>query len=191
MSYEISIDEYFQSLQQGEEKGFAYFFHEYYKALYYFATRLLPDDALAEDAVEESFIKLYEKRNTIQSAQTIKGFLYTTVRHACLDKLAQQKSREVHHQHILYAHDKSESSSFEDLIKTETWALVLKAMEDLTPATKKVFQLHYLEGKSYEEIATQLGRSKETIRKQKQQGLIFLRKKLIPVLISIFIPGIF
>ena len=174
-----SIDIIFLSFKNGEEKGFAFFFNLHYKALHYFAMGLLKDEALAEDVVETSFLKLYEKRTTIQSAITIKSFLYTTVRNHCLDKIKQQKRRKAHNKSFAYLQDNFEFISFKEEIKTQTLAIVLEAIEELPPVTQKVFKLFYLEGKSYDQIAEELNRSKETIRSQKKNGLTMIRKKLL------------
>jgi RNA polymerase sigma-70 factor (family 1) len=171
--------DYFISFQKGEEKGFANYFKLHHKPLLYFATRLVKDSALAEDLVEDSFLKLFEKRNTIQSEDTLKGFLFTTVRNACLDKIKQQKLRSVHNIQYAYLTETIKKTVVEEMIRTETFALILKAIEDLPPATQKVFKLFYLEEKSYDEIAAHLNRADGTIRNQKKQALQMLRKKLL------------
>jgi len=181
----LLVEDAFTALQNGEEKGFAHFFHLHYRSLNFFAGRLLKDEALAEDVVAESFLKLFEKRATVQSEATLKSFLYTTVRNACLDKLEHLKVKAKHQKETAYLSKPTERSMEDELIRTETLSIVLKAMEELPPATRKVFQLHYIEGKSYDEISKQLNRSKETIRKQKQQGLLFLKRKLLLILIVV------
>lgn len=180
-----TIHDLFTSFQRGEETGYAYFFHAYYRSVFYFANSLLKDDNLAEDTVADCFLKLYQKRETIQSESTVKSFLYTAVRNACMDSLRKQKVRSRNQQDIAYLQDTIEASAAEHLIRTETLSLILSAIEELPPASRTVFKLHYLEGLSYDEIADQLGRSKETIRKQKQYGLQVLRGKLsgLPILV--------
>jgi len=173
-----NVQDLFASFQRGEERGYAHFFHTHYKALFFYANGLLKDEEAAEDTVADCFLKLYEKRTTIQAAATVKSFLYTTVRNACLDKLRQQKVRSMHHAGLAYLQEKTEASAAEHLLRTETLSLILAAIESLPPASRAVFKLYYLEGKSYEEIAQELGRSKETVRKQKHYGLTVLRGKL-------------
>jgi len=90
-----------------------------------------------------------------------------------------------HQKETAYLSKPAERSMEDDLIRAETLSIVLKAMEKLPPATRKVFQLYYIEGKSYDEISKQLNRSKETIRKQKQQGILFLKRKLLLILIVV------
>lgn len=173
-----TIQELFLSFQRGEKKGFAHFFNAHYRAVHFFAAGLLKDEILAEDIVADCFVKLYEKRATIQSAATVKAFLYATVRNACFDALRKEKVRAAHRSDLAHAGEEWEASAHEHLVRTETFSLILNAIEDLPPASRTVFKLYYLEGKSYDEIASHLGRSKETVRKQRQYGLTFLRSKL-------------
>lgn len=172
-----SIEEYFQSFQNGEEKGFAYFFRSYHKQLLYFAQKLVHKKQIAEDIVEDGFLKLLENRCSIQAASTIKPFLYSTIRNACVDKLRREKTQADRSRQLFYLQDEEEQSSLEYLIRTETIALILAAIEELPSATQNVIRLHYLEEKSYDEMAKELNRSKETIRKQKKAGLVFLQKR--------------
>jgi len=65
------------------------------------------------------------------------------------------------------------------MLRAETWGRVLKALEELPPATKKVFHMLFIEGKTYSEIAKETGRSKEALRKQKKLGLIMLKGILL------------
>jgi RNA polymerase sigma-70 factor (family 1) len=175
--------DYFISFQKGEEKGFAYYFKLHHKPLLYFATRLVKDSALAEDVVEECFIKFFEKRETLQSPGTVKGFLYTIVRNSCLEQIEKLKVRQGHHSKIEYLQNITESTIAEALIRTETLAIIYRAIEQLPPASQRVFKLFYLEGKSYDEIAEKLNRSKNTIKNQKKHALILLRKKLLFIVV--------
>lgn len=168
----------FISFVRGEEKGFAYFFHLYYKALHFFANKYVSDDALAEDIVEDSFVKFFERRASIQAAKGVKNFLYTTVRNACIDKIRQQKNRAGHNKKFSYLQNESETALADGLTRIEILSLVLKAIEELPPASRNVFKLYYLKGKGCDEIATELGRSIETVRNQKHYCLKVLRKKI-------------
>src|SRR6185436_5676399 len=83
------------SFQRGEEKGFTWFFNELYGSLHYYAFRLLNDKPSAEDAVENSFIKIWERRSGFHHPNVIKAWLYTTVHNDCLNKLQAFKAKGV------------------------------------------------------------------------------------------------
>jgi RNA polymerase sigma-70 factor (ECF subfamily) len=184
---DYSAGDYFLSFQKGEEQGFNYFFYLHYRPLVFFANRLLKDEPLAEDVVENSFLKLFEKRNSIQSQFTIKGFLYASVRNGCLDKIRQQKIRQAHNKSFAYLQESFEEMSTKEIIRTESLSVVLEAIEELPPASQRVFKMYYLEGKNYDQIAIELGRSRETVKTQKKMALSALRKKLLFFLLFFFL----
>ena len=60
-------------LQSGDEKALQSLFQLYYRPLCFFATRLLKDQLSGEDIVEESFLKLWQRRNDFKNLQNIKS----------------------------------------------------------------------------------------------------------------------
>ena len=62
--------DYLISFRNGEQEGFNYFFTIYYKSVYFFAVNYVKDSAAAEDIVENSFIKLWEKKNSINLGES-------------------------------------------------------------------------------------------------------------------------
>ena len=173
----FSEREFFSSFQQGEEKGFAHYFHQYYNTMLFFADGIIKDKDAAKDIVEESFLRLWEKRQTLQSQGFIKSYLYSTVKNFCLQKIRNEKRHKLHHERIHYLSDKLASSAHEHLVRTELFYLLSDAINELPPAIGKVIRLTYIDGKDYNEISQELGRSKETIRKQKTRGIELLKKK--------------
>ncbi len=81
----------FVSFQKGEERGFDFFFNEYYACLSFFAFKILRHDAEAQDVVSDSFVKLWERRKMIDKTGSIKSYLYTTVKNACVDILRRRE----------------------------------------------------------------------------------------------------
>jgi RNA polymerase sigma-70 factor (family 1) len=191
---EHSVEDYFILFQKGEERGFSYFFQLHYRPLVFFAKRILNGDSLAEDVVENSFLKLYEKRASVKLSSTVKGFLYTAVRNGCLDTIRQKKLREAHNKSFGYLQTFFEEICLKEIVRTESLSLIIAAIEELPPASQKVFKMFYLEGKGYDQIALELGRSRQTIKTQKKLALSSVRKKLLlflPFIFSFITPHLF
>lgn len=170
--------DFFASFQKGEERGYAHYFHKFHSALCHYAENFLRDKDQAEDMASDSLIKLYQKRETIQSEVTIASFLYTTTRNACYDRLRRGKVEATHAAHVRYHGEEILPNAQDLLIRTETLRLLAQAVEELPPAMRTVFTQFYYEGKSYHEIANDLGKSAHTIKKQKYRALELLRKRL-------------
>lgn len=166
------------AFQRGEERGFTYFFNTLYPALMYYAFRILNDRAAAEDVVEESFIKIWERHSTFTHPQVIKSWLYTTVRNASLNMLKQEQSQHTHKENIAREQQASyQESPLNDMIIAEVITQVHSTIQVLPTECRKIFQMMYIQGKTVREIAEELGLSISTIKNQKARGLEILRKR--------------
>lgn len=172
------IVEMTKSFQKGEEKGFTFFFNSLYPALLYYAFRIVNDKPVAEDIVEESMIKIWERHWSFDHPQVIKSWMYTTVRNACLNTL-QQDARHNRHKEILAAEmqDQYQKSQFAEIVKAETITEVHKALKVLPPECRKIFEMMYIRNMTVREIANKMKLSLSTIKNQKARGLEILRKK--------------
>ena len=62
-------------LREGDESAFAQIYDQYNQTLYHFALRYLKDKTLAEDALQEVFVKLWQQRGKLEHELPLKGFL--------------------------------------------------------------------------------------------------------------------
>jgi len=75
------------SFREGKETGFNHFFHSYYQSLCFFASKYIRDPAAAVDIVEDSFIKVWEKREQMGTETGLRGYLYKAVYNGCLKEI--------------------------------------------------------------------------------------------------------
>lgn len=173
-----TAEEYILSFQRGEERGFSFFFKEFYAALCYFSYTIIKDKAAAEDIAEEAFIKLWERHSSFQNEANIKSFLYAIVRNASIDWLRQQKRRLAQSKEIIYLAEETESFIQQQIIEAETYREVVASLKILPPKCRQIFRMFYFEGKDYSQIAHELNLSINTIRVQKARALALLRQQL-------------
>jgi len=174
---ELTPEEYAAAFQRGENIGFEYFFNTLYKQLVYYAFKITNDKISAEDAVSESFIKVWDKREEfIQNhPKVIKAYLYTCVRRCCLIQLAQfaKKSSLGVCSNMI---DETEPVD-QNIIRAELIGEMIKDVEALPQACRQIMKLIYFEGLTVKEIADKLALSISCIKNQKVRGLELLRKK--------------
>ncbi len=163
-----------EALHAGDENAFKAFYELHYAQLYGFVLKHTDDQQLAEDLVQQAFIKLWQKRTSIYSALAFKSYLFTTARNLVIDeyhrKLAEQEAQLV----------------FKDLLQTtpseEVHQTILQeinaAIEALPPKRRRIFEMHKLEGLSHREIAAALSISISTVEKQMVAAMKTLREKL-------------
>ena len=152
-------------------------FREYYSALCNFAYRYLQDRDLCEDTVQAVFIRIWEKRESIQLTGSIQSYLYTATRNSSLDYIRSKKRQEKYFEENpnddveLPVEDESTS-------KLAFRGKLQKAIADLKPKTKEIFLLHKIEGLTYKEISEHLKIPKRTVEYNIYSALSQLKTKL-------------
>jgi len=154
------------------------FFNTYYKAVYFFAFKYVKDEAVAEDIIENAFIKLWEKRADFANEAGMRGYLYKVVYNACLKELGRRSMVHRRQQEIELLSDGFEKDCLENMIRAETLRQVYSALHELPSECRKVFVKLYVEGKSVAEAAAELDVAVSTVKNQKSRGLKILRMRL-------------
>lgn len=185
---EHSVEDYFFLFQKGEERGFDYFYHEHFRPLLHFALSILNEQCLAEDVLEDCFVKLWEKRLTIESAATIKPYLYTAVRNTCINLLKREKHKSRYAAHARNTDDQFETDVTRKIITSESMQQVYNAIETLPPKHRKLIKMIYLEEKKLKEVASELNLSLSTVKNQKAKAIQLLKEQLpnLSLLLAVF-----
>lgn len=152
-----------------------------FPTLLLFAYKYLGDknEFLAKDFVQNSILKAWEKKDSINSYPSLKSFLYVTIRNEIISSHRKIKVREKH-AHMM---KDDEMLDFKNkLIETETQQLLYNAINSLSEREKKIFEMSFIDGMKNVEIAEILNVSDSTVKKQKAKALEQLRGKLKPFL---------
>jgi RNA polymerase sigma-70 factor (ECF subfamily) len=176
--HSLGEEEALSALLRGREEGLDYFFRRYHAPLIYFAQGLIHDRETAEDLVEDAFLKLWERREELGMQGSLRAWLYTTVRNACIDLLRRNKLKVVYVKEVQATSDKDDKPVLHRIIEAETIEQVYAALQSLPPKCGQVFRMYYLEEKSLQEIADELDLSLSTVKSQKGRAIELLRKKL-------------
>nr|WKN37319.1 RNA polymerase sigma-70 factor [Tunicatimonas sp. TK19036] len=153
-----------KALRNGKPEGLNNLFQKYHHALYFHALDLLKSPQAAEDVVQEVFIKVWEKRAQLKPELSFKSYLFTISRNHILNQLKRLSLDWQAKQHFSDSHIGFHNQVEEQVIYADYEAIAQKALAELSPKRKMVFTLHRVEGKKYDEIATLLNISKNTVR---------------------------
>jgi RNA polymerase sigma-70 factor (family 1) len=165
-----------QSLSLGSESAFLLIFDTYYQALGNYIYKITESREATEDIVQDTFIKVWEKREMLVDVDNFSSYLFILCKHKAithLRKLAKEKSNQLSWSMVY----KEESYSIDALSFTEEYNLIIEqAVTKLPPQQQKVYQLGREKNLKYEEIASLMGVSKETVKKHMHLALTFLKK---------------
>lgn len=144
-----------------------------------FAATYVKDLAIAEELVQDVFIKVWEKKNELTFNDQLKSYLYTSTKNHCFNYLTKRKI-EIKEQdsETLYNTKGEAPNPLENLTQKETKAKIQAGIQQLPDKCKRVFLLSRNEGMTYKEIAKFLGVSVKTVENQMGYTLKFLREYL-------------
>ena len=133
--------------------------------LYRLALRITLNHAEAEDVVQETMIKVWNRRDRRDELESIEAFCLTICRNIAIDKT---KKAENQNQSLMDEHDSPDSSYTsnpeEQAMQQDRIALIRRLIDTLPEKQRSCMQLRDFEGKSYKEIATILDISEEQVK---------------------------
>lgn len=158
-------------IQQGDVNAFTDAFRLYYPRVVQFLMRYLHAREAAEDVAQDTFVKVWERRQAVQPDRSLRGFLYTLARHQALHVIEHNAVIGRHVEQTLQELGATAEASpapdphaaFE---AGEIARLAASRVATLSPRLREVYQLSRGEQLSPAEIAQVLGTSVYTVHKQ-------------------------
>jgi RNA polymerase sigma-70 factor (ECF subfamily) len=163
---------------QGDEKAFANLFHHYADAVYGVALVYTKSTEIAEEVVQDIFLKIWVKRQDLGTVRRFDDYLFITVRNHVLNYLRQKKRDQQFINHLATHFEESALSPELQLQFKESEALIQKAVSALPPQQQAVYKLARQEGLSLAEVAEQMGLSRNTVRNHLARSLESIRTYL-------------
>jgi len=122
------------------------------KKLLRFALQILQDEEEAKDVLQDTFLKLWQKRDELEKVENIQAFAIRMIRNRCLDVIRARRtvSMEVVKKHHLPDEDSPDNDGLE---LSDSVGLVKQIISELPDLQRTVIQLRDIEQLEYEEIA--------------------------------------
>ena len=168
------------SLVSGSEASFRVLYDLWSSKLYHFAYLYLKSDAASKDIVQETFVKIWTNRETINTESPFKSYLFTISYHFILKELRRQVDHPQMEEYldtkksIVLSADNIELQYDFDLFLTE----LANAKQKLSPRQSSIFTLNKECDMSIAEIAAKYSITEQVVRNQLSASLKILRKEL-------------
>ena len=177
-----------QALQNGDEGAMEMLFRNYYRRLCTYTNTILNDPDESEEIVQQVFVQMWEKRETMQINTSVQSYLFRAVRNNSLNRIKHEKVRRQYVDEVTSLANDSEPASGMTF-HNELQSQIMKAIESLPEQCRLIFKLSRFEELKYAEIADQLGISVKTVENQMGKALRIMRESLKDylVIISIFL----
>lgn len=165
-------------LKAGDQTAFELLFHFYYPGLVMYSTQFTADRMEAEEIVQDFFVRFWQKHQQILLTDSLKSYLFLSVKNGCLNYLKHkkveekyiQKMTELSNRHIAYDPDLYVASELQEKVKN--------AIDLLPEKCREIFIMSRIQGLKNEEIATNLNLSKRTVETQISKASKVLRVEL-------------
>ena len=175
---QLSEQQYWQLISQGDKKVYEQVFRTYYQALCNYACSVIKDMDEAEEVVQNVFYTIWNKREVLQVTASIKSYLYRAVHNDCLNKLKHGKVKTLYAEEYKSHANGGFDSSTNVLEAKELNKQINTAIDSLPEQCGLVFKLSRFENLKYAEIAEQLGISVKTVENHMGKALKIMREKL-------------
>ncbi|WP_316828257.1 sigma-70 family RNA polymerase sigma factor [Pedobacter miscanthi] len=169
------------SFKNGDAAAFEYLYKAYSAGLYNYGSKFTKDKDLIKECIQDLFVGLWTKRNSVGNPEHVKHYLYKSFRHAIFKKTFQLSKNETY--------EETENYSFQVVLNVEESIIdyekqvqiseqLQNALAKLTARQREAIFLKFYEQLSYEEIAEVMGITVKAGYKIMARSLDYLRNNL-------------
>jgi RNA polymerase sigma-70 factor (family 1) len=151
-------------LADGREDAFSVLFDRYYDTVRPFILRYVHSAPLADDLAQEVFIRLWENRKKLPQLQSFKAYLMVSARNHTLNSLRAIFRSEAAMGELLRGYEQGRSQTADIVLQKDYQAFLENILSSLPERTRTIFRQCREQGRSYEEVAADLGISKSAVK---------------------------
>ena len=169
-------------LKKGEKSAYKEIYDDFFGVMYRLSFQYLHDELIAEEIVQDTFLRLWEIRNTLNEQFNIRNYLYTLTKNSCLNCLRNQRIALRHQKNIQYLEVQYNEMALEKLGSYIEYDELIQRIDRtislLPEELKSTFLLSRDEGLPYKKIAVIQSVSVKTIEARISKVLKILRLEL-------------
>lgn len=167
-----------KELKKGSYKAFDRIYDLYAKRLYGYCIQYLKSPEDAEEIVQDVFVQLWQKRESIQQEETIGALLFTISKYKLINAWRARLNHPLYEDYVNYVNHISVNDTAHKIEYDDFMKKVRSTLSDLPDTQRKVITLSRLEQRTNKEIAEILQLSEQTVKNQLVLGLKALKEKL-------------
>lgn len=162
-------------LKKGDKEALREAYTKYHTQLYGVAVKYLKSKNLAEDAVHDVFIKLWNHRQKLDTQKSLKGFLFTSMKNHVLNMIRNHKRDVEKNMSYALLRPVSQNKTESELTLKNYKKVFEDALQELPEGKREVFDLKMKSGLSNKKIAEKLDVSVNTVKSQYYKASRFIK----------------
>lgn len=170
-----NIDAVVLAFRDGDRDAFRMLYDAYYARVYRFCLHMVVDEALAKDAFQETFIRMFEHRASLRGVN-VRSWLFSIARRACLNMIRAKRGG---HESFDETYHGPRTTEERDVALRQQ---IDNALTQLPVALRESLVLREFEGYTYQEIADTVGIDLSLAKVRVYRARLMMRKILAPIL---------
>ena len=166
-------------LQEGNEEAFAKAFTQYNRLFYAIAYRYLKSEEEAEDAVQHTFMRLWEERKRLNFRNGIRSLIYTILRHYVLNELRHRTIVYEKNYELAQETEEADESFLQFYEERDLRVQLMRAINKLPSQKSTICNLKLRKGLSNQEIAERMHLTVATVKSHYTQAIKMLRREFV------------
>jgi RNA polymerase sigma-70 factor (ECF subfamily) len=175
-------DQLIARVAEGDRRAFELLYDRYSATVYGVVLRILGDRELAEDAVQEIFVRVWKRAASFDRSRAFAPWLFGIAHNYCIDELRRRRVRPQpvyeDDEHPVLSDIPDEADVGEAAVLTDQRRIVRAALDQLPEEQRQALILAYFGGLTQQEIATRLNNPLGTVKTRMRLGLQKLRSLL-------------
>lgn len=163
-------------IKTGEKEAFQELFERYAPRIYQFSFSYLKNKADAEGLVQDVFLILWEKRETLDQSKNIKAFIFKLAVNTIYDFIRRKNIEGAYKDFASANFEPQPDSTWHQVIFDEMLGKLDVLVKQMPTERQKIFRLSRENGLTNDEIASKLNLSRRTVENQLYRAIAFLKK---------------
>jgi len=165
-------------IKLGNKDAYQKLFERYAPKIFHFALTYLKNKADAEELVQDVFLKLWEKRETLDATQNVKAYIFKIAINTIYDFIRRKNIEDAYNNFAKENFNFTSNNTWDTIVFKEMESTLNKVVAQLPEQRRRVFLLSKKNGLSNVEIAQKLGLSKRTVENQLYRAIGYLKEQL-------------
>lgn len=152
---QISDEKLWESCLTGNKEAFKEIYCRFYSLLYNYGSKLVSDQDMVKDCIQDIFIKLIQNYQSLSSTPNVRGYLLKALRNKLYDTLEKERTTDdiSLYEETFITDELLPLLSFDDSDTDHRAKHLMKVFSELSPHQQEIIYLYYVNELKHEEIA--------------------------------------